>query len=106
MKIYNREVHFFFSVGAKDALSRLDSDVSPFIRTAAAMAILSEQYEKRKHFEDPSYKGRPLTMDEALSLTSEQFEELCGEMNEAIEEGTQVSVEVAESKKNEGPVSN
>lgn len=100
MTIYGREVGFYFSVGAKVAISNLDSDTSPYLRTAAAMAILSEQHEKRQAFIDPTYKGRPLTLDEVLSLSSEQFEELCAEMNKAIEEDGKVSVEV-ETKKNE-----
>ena len=100
MEIYGKERGFFLSVGAKDAISRLDSNLSVYMRTAACAVILNEQYNKRQRFlgeETPD----DLTLEMVLSMDETTFEEMCAEMNKAIEAGNEVSVEVEEDKKKE-----
>lgn len=55
----------------------LQSDYGTSQNAAAVfMAALSKGWEMHRHFEDPSYEMRPLTVEEALLLDSDDFNEL------------------------------
>lgn len=100
MEIYGKKCGFFLSVGAKDAISRLDNKLSVYMRTAACAVILNEQYNKRQRFlgeEAPE----DLTLEQVLSLDEKAFNALCEEMSKAIEDGDAVTVEAEEDKKKE-----
>lgn len=101
MEIFGKNVHFLFSVGAKIAIGGLSGDLSMHMRTIAAMVIMSEQYENRRALEEPGYEKNPLTFEEAQSLTTDEFEAMCAEMNKAFEEGGLREVEAEEDKKKE-----
>lgn len=105
MNIFGKEVHFLFSVGAKIAIGMLDEKHSLYARTIATAVIMSEQYENRKALEEPGYEKHPLTFEEAQSLSEEEFDAMCKEMNEAFEKGGLRSVEAEEDKKKEAGAS-
>ena len=71
------------------------------INGAKFMAILSEGYEQNKKFrEGGDYEPRPLTEEEALNLTEEEFSEAFGEAIEAYAgEKPSVVAEPAKGKK-------
>lgn len=101
MNIFGKEIHFLFTVGAKIAIGMLDEKHSLYTRTIATAVIMSEQYENRKALEEPGYVKNPLTFEEAQSLSEEEFDAMCKEMNEAFEKGGLRSVEAEEDKKKE-----
>lgn len=89
MKIHGREITFLRNVWANCEFTKLaDGDAetiekklgSDYItsqKTAAEMmAILSSASEMTKKFDDPDYKERPLTVEEALTLEEEAFSQL------------------------------
>lgn len=105
MNIFGKEVHFLFSVGAKIAIGMLGEEHTLYARTIATAVIMSEQYEIRKALEEPGYVKNPLTFEEAQSLSEEEFDAMCKEMNEAFEKGGLRSVETEEDKKKEAGTS-
>ena len=90
MKVYGREINFKRTVEATINIADMcpDSDIANADKlfdgtyqvsqkTAASfMAILSKGYENHKSFEDPGYEPNPLTVREALSLESNEFDAL------------------------------
>lgn len=119
MEIYGREVGFLRTVESNcrilekypdDKFSEIftsDDYVGSQKSAAEIMQILSESYEKRKRFEDPEYQMRPLTAEEALSLTDEEFSEAFNEALTAFSgEKPTIETETPEdAKKNEESVS-
>lgn len=92
MVVHGREVTFFRSVWAEcEILNWADGDIakieqlfeSDFITSqntsAKFIAILSEASEQAKEYEDPNYVKRPLTIGEALTLSSSDFSKLFNE---------------------------
>lgn len=87
MEIHGREVNFLRTVEANCKIADIcpDGDINKATQlfsgsyqkvqktTAKFMAILSEGYEKRKNFNDKTYEPNPLTAEEALCLTDEEF---------------------------------
>ena len=89
MKVHGREITFLRTVWAnceftkladgdiKNIEDKLGSDYITSQKTAAEMmSILSMASESSKRFEDPDYKERPLTVEEAMSLEGEIFSKL------------------------------
>lgn len=64
---------------------------------AKFMAIMSEAYEQNRKFNEPGYEPRPLTTDEALNLTDEEFGKAFVEALEAYS-GEKPTVETDEKK--------
>lgn len=121
MKVYGREINFLRSVEATIKIADLcpDKDIEnvdklfdgtyQVSQTTAAefMAIMSEGFENRKLFEEPGYQPRPLGEKEALSLSTEEFNELFGEAVKAYAgEKPTVETEVKKTKKAEDKKSN
>lgn len=121
MKVYGREINFLRTVEATIKIADMcpDSDIANADKlfdgtyqvsqsTAASfMAILSEGFENHKAFEEPGYQARPLGEKEALSLSTEEFNELFGEAVMAYSgEKPTVETEVKKTKKAEGKKSN
>lgn len=106
MQIFGKDVHFFLSVGARFSISKLSDSLGNYLKTAGAMAIMSEAYEERKRLEDPEYKPNPVTIDEIQALTDEEFRQLCEEFDAAVEAGNKRTVEAEEDKKKEPGASN
>ena len=100
MTIYGREVHFLLTVGAQYAIQKL-SKTDRYLQTVGAAVILSQNYEDRMKQEDDSYVKRPLTVEEVQTLTEKEFSLLCEELEKAIKDGSERTVEVEENKKNE-----
>lgn len=93
MKVYGREINFLRTVEATIKIADLcpEADMENIGKlfdgtyqvsqttSASFMAILSEGFENHKAFEEPDYKPNPLRKEEALSLSTEDFNELFGE---------------------------
>ncbi len=63
----------------------INSDYATSQKGAASfMAALSEGYEMNQRFEDPSYEMRPLTVEEAMLLDGDVFNDLFMEALEAF----------------------
>lgn len=114
MKIYGREIFFKRTVMATCKVASIcpDEDIAnvqslfegPTERVATNIATLicalSEGYELSKNYEEPGYEPRPLTMEEVLLLSEEDFLTL---QNEALQAwiGEKPTVE-AQAKKQKG----
>ena len=112
MKVYGREINFLRTVEATIKIADLcpEADMENIGKlfdgtyqvsqstSAAFMAILSEGFENHKAFEEPGYQPRPLGEKEALSLSTEDFNELFGEAVKAFM-GEQPTVETEPVKK-------
>ena len=95
MEIHGREVKFFRSVEANckilqlapgGSMERLNTEVlgsddygKSQRACAAMMAIMSEAAEKAEKYTNPDYEMRPLTEDEALSLSGKEFSQAFSE---------------------------
>lgn len=116
MQIYGREVGFRFTVGASAKISDLcpDGDITRLGEvlegqygqitrdTAAIMVALSEGYEQARSFEEPGYKPRPVTAEEAMSLTMSEFAQLQQAALAAWLADSKPTVEVEPEKKGDG----
>lgn len=67
---------------------------------AKIIHLMAEGYEMNKHFDDPSYKPNPISVEEILYLDDATYVELFNEMMEAFQ-GDKRTVETEETKKNE-----
>lgn len=116
MQIYGREVGFRFTVGASAKISDLcpDGDITRLGEvlegqygkvardSAAIIAALSEGYEQARLFEEPGYKPRPITAEEAMSLTMSEFAQLQQAALAAWLADSKPTVEVEPEKKEGG----
>lgn len=89
MRVYGREVGFLRTVAAtckiadlcKDgdianAATLFDGNYQTSQDTAAKfMAIMSEGYENHRKFEEAGYEPRPLTDEEFINLSEDEFSE-------------------------------
>ena len=116
MIINGREVHFLLTVGTTRRVSRLcpEGDISniglifegqstdKIIDVIAELAAaMSEGYETRQRFANPSYQCRPLDKEEVFCMTMEELEELQKELMGEI--GVGMSTEIkAEPEKTKG----
>ena len=117
MNINGRDVRFLRTVMANCKIADIckDGDIAngkdlfsgsyqeSQINGAKFMAILSEGYEQNKKFrEGGDYEPRPLTEEEALNLTDDEFSELFREAYEAYTaEKPTVETEAVKGKKKE-----
>lgn len=101
MEIYGRKIGLLFSVGAKYEIGSLDKGLDNMMRTVQTAVIMSRAYEKAQKFKDPAHVERPLTKDEVMTLSDEEFAHLCDELTVAFEYGNNVTVEVESKKKEE-----
>lgn len=114
MIIHGKERHFMLTVGSSAEISEFcpDGDLAkmavlfeqPYgkeVRSVAKIvAALSRGYENSKKYEDPSHVAEPLTVDEILSLNTDEYQALVTEALAAFRRDTNVSVETESSKKN------
>ena len=116
MTINNREVHFMLTVGTTRRVARLcpDNDIQniglifegastdKIIDVIAELATaMSEGYESRQKFSNPSYEGRPLDKEEVLCMTMEELEALQKELMGEIGAGMSTEIK-AEPEKQKG----
>lgn len=114
MKINGRDVSFLRTVMANCKIAEIcpDGDIAnarmlfegnyqDSQRTAAKfMAIMSEGYEENKRFREAGYEPRPLTEEEALNMTEDDFSEAFGEAIKAYTgEKPTVETEAPKGKK-------
>lgn len=92
MKIHGREITFKRTVWADCELNKyvngsmekleelLQADyVTSQLTSAQIIEILSKAAEMAKKYDDPNYEPNPLTTDEALTLTGEEFRQAFSE---------------------------
>lgn len=112
MNVNGREIKFFRNVYANCLVADAtpDGDITRFLREvvdnsdnygrsqrgcAVVMAALSAGYELSEKQKDPSYHMKPLTQEEALSLSSEDFTKLFIEAYQAWIDDGKITVETA-----------
>lgn len=114
MKVHGREVKFSRTVqaniriieelagGNPDKVKDIFNDSMSFVQTQTACAkfisILSEGYEASQKYINPDYEPRPVTKDEALLLSPEEFSQLFDEALQAWT-GEKITVETEPVKK-------
>lgn len=99
MEINGRQIGLFFSVGAKYEIGSLDQGMDKFRRAVETALIMSKAYETAKALKDPEYKPRPLKREEVMTLTDEEFGQLCDEIAAVFTAGKKTTVEAEQSKK-------
>lgn len=113
MKINGKEIRFLRTVKATADLSALcpngdierinelfESGVNGAINTGAAIIhFLNEGYEMNRHFAEPDYKPNIISVEEILYLEDTVYTELLKEAIKGFTNGSDVTVEVEESKK-------
>ena len=114
MKINGREVKFMRTVAATCRIAETceDGDIKNVNKLfdgndqtsqkacAQFMEIMSEGFEENRKFKEAGYEPRPLTLEEALSLTEEEFSACFLEAVEAYSgEKPTVETEPIKSKK-------
>lgn len=67
---------------------------------AKLIHFMNEGYEMNRHFDDPTYEPKPITVEEVLYLDDDTYQQLFNEMMKAFT-GDKQTVETEESKKNE-----
>lgn len=117
MIIFGKEKKFAMTVGAASEMAKMcpegdltrmgeifDSGISfENVQKVAEMAIiLSKAYEDRRRFEEPGYTPDPLTMEQALALTFDESMVLMQEILKTYSKDSEPSIEVEESKKEDG----
>lgn len=116
MQVYGREVGFRFTVGASAKIADLcpDGDIERLGEllngnygqvsrdTASIVVALSEGYEQAQRFEDPSYKPRPLSVEEIMSLRPAEFMALQKAALSAWAADKATTVEAEPEKKDSG----
>lgn len=112
MKVNGREIKFLRTVAATIEVANMckDGDINNVeslfdgnyqdsqISAAKFMAVLSAGYEDNKAFSEPGYKKNPITEQEVLTLTDEQFNELFTEAVKAYA-GEKQTIETEPVKK-------
>lgn len=121
MQINGREVHFLRTVMACCKIADIceDGDIANGKKlfsgsyqesqrnSAKFIAILSEGYEENKKFREAGYEPRPLTEEETLNLTDDEFQECFMEAYQAYTaEKPTVETEPVKGKKKEATKSN
>lgn len=114
MKIHGREVGFLRTVGAtcKFAEACPDGDInkageifsgnytSSQLLAAKFIVYQNEGYEQDRKYSDAKYEPNPLTVDEVLSLTEEDFTALFQEaLDTWLDEKATVETEAPKGKK-------
>lgn len=114
MKIRGREIGFLRTVKTACEIAKMcpDENLNRFgelfsgtvvsINETGAILIhlMNEGYEMNKHFDDPSYKPNPISVEEVMYLDDDTFQQLFMEMIRAFN-GDTPTVETEEPKKNE-----
>lgn len=116
MMIHGREVGFRFTIGASIAVGELcpEGDLSRMgelfegksygdiaAQTAKLAAILSRANEDAVAYDGSRKPERPLSEDEIMTLTQDEFQTVQAEVIKAYGADTARTVEVEPSKKNE-----
>lgn len=116
MIIHGRECGFRFTIRASIEVAELcpDKDLSRMgelfegksygdmaMQTAKLAAILSKANEEAVAYDGSREPAKPLTEDEMLTLTQEEFQAVQAEVLKAYGADTARTVEVEPSKKNE-----
>lgn len=115
MEIYGREVHLARTVGAEAEISEMCKDgnianLTEFLfsssvpsrtirNTARFIAALSKAGESKMSFEDITYTPEPLSTDEILTLSTEEFMALQAEAMKVFIGDAKTTVEAEPSKK-------
>ncbi len=116
MVVHGKERNFLLTVGASAEiadlcpggdLSRigevLDGNYNKTLRTVAKIiAAMSRGYENNRKYEEPGYEPNPLTVDEIMSLPTNVLKQLESEALSKFSEDSETSVNVEETKKNNG----
>ena len=114
MKIRGREIGFLRTVQTAcdiaklcpdNDLMKMDALFSGSIDTinengAKIIHFMNKGYEMSKHFDDPSYKPNPISVEEIMYLDDATYQKLFTEMMKAFT-GDKITVEAEETKKNE-----
>lgn len=114
MIIHGREVKFLRTVGATCKIADLcpgqelsniaklfdGSSVSKYENWSKIITYLSEGYEMAQKFDDLNYVPNPITLEEIMSVTQAEFDQLVSEASAAYM-GEVPTVEVEEPKKKE-----
>lgn len=112
MKIRGREINFLRTVKTTCDLVELcpDKDINRIgeifggevdkIQKNAAILIhsLNEGYEMNKHFDDPSYEPKIISVDEIMYLTQEEYQDLLNEAMKVFND-VETTVEGVSTKK-------
>ena len=109
MEVNGRDVRFFRSVLANCEIADAspDGDANRLLKEqltegnyatsqrAAVVIIMamSRGYETAQHVKDPAYKPRPITKEEAMSLTEPEFDALFAEAIQEFYNGGRRTVE-------------
>lgn len=116
MKVNGREVNFCRTIEANCQIADIceDGDFSKIgdlltgkyqdsQRNAAKfVAILSNGYEQKKKFQEPGYKPNPITADEIMTLSEDEFTQLFTEAFAAWS-GEKPTIETEPVKKTRKP---
>lgn len=113
MIINGRDVHFLLTVGTTRRVSKLcpDGDISniglifegqstdKIIDVIAELAVaMSEGYETRQRFSNPSYQCRPLDKEEVFCMTIDELEDLQKELMNEIGVGMNTEIKAEPEK--------
>lgn len=115
MVIHGREIKFRRTVLANCEIAELspDGDINKFEKllqgkyalaqrsAAAFMAAMSKGYEMERQYEEPGYQMRPLTVEEALLLDNDAFNDLFAEALAVFADDGKTTVD-AEAPKQKG----
>lgn len=112
MKVRGRDVNFLRTVKTTVDLADLcpNRDLSKIdvifqenvadaqLNAAKLIHIMAEGYEMNKHFDDPTYKPNPISVEEILYLDNDTFSKLLEKAMHAFEKGAERMVETEEQK--------
>lgn len=116
MIVHGREVKFLRTVWAISEISKVCpsqniNKLSTALNTGSTLELndiwmtfmiaLNTGYEMAQKYADKDYVSNPLTKDELMALTEDEFNNLLAEATEAWI-GDKITVEVEEPKKKEG----
>ena len=105
MIINGYDYKFLYSVGAYLAIQGAKFPQKPTTAEQAKVIfgmalIMSKEYEDAQKLYDPGYETHPLTAEILRSLPFREFGKLAAEVDAAMAEGMERTVETDESKKN------
>lgn len=115
MKIRGREIGFLRTVQTacdiadmcpdkdlKNIESLFSGNVSDINKNGAKIIhLMNKGYEMSKHFDDPSYKPNPISVEEIMYLSDTEYQNLFNAMMDAFT-ADKPTVEVEPSKKKDG----
>lgn len=114
MILHGRELKFKYTILSTKELANLckdhdikklgellqsDDTVEQFNTACSVIIALSNGYEKAKHFNDPEYTPRPITMEELETLTPDEFSDVLNCAMDAMNEKETVEIDPVKGKK-------